>query len=535
MCWPLDPRIAFAAFFAITSLSFSIPAQSYEAEMRALAEKLAARLELTNQKTGSVLDFTNLDGTPTTLGRFLAQELSDQLIAVSKKIKLVDRANLQHLLRENKLTESGLLDRTTSKKLGNLAGIDTFLIGTSVVFGNTIRLNVRAISTETQIIVASQATTIPTSGLETFIRSNIENGNVTSIELVTECDRLAANPNDLKRPKDISGVEFSDIDPSRAGPACDDAMQQYAAATRFVYQAGRVADARKDYARAQQLYGQAAESGYSAAMSSLGLLYVKGTGVRQDYDEARRWFERGAALGDRSATGRLGVLYFNGWGVPKDLAEARRLYEKAAALGDAASIRNIGSLYASGNGVAKNYVEARRWWEKAAALGDASAMGNLGVLYVSGLGVRQDYAEGRRWYEKAIELGDAAAMGNLGVLYGNGWGVRQDHNEAVRWFERAAALGDIKSMMNIGKSKAAVAGPRQDYADARRWFEKAAGLGSADAMTNLGIFYAHGLGVRQDEAEALRWLEKAAALNGTNARQALNGMQFWIFPERMLK
>lgn len=177
MYWSVLRRFVFLALFTLVAWTTPHSAICYETEVRGLAEKLVTGLDLADHKTGSVLDFTNLDGTPSMLGRFLALELADQLVAVSKKTKFVDRANLQYLLRENKMTEGGLLDPATSKKLGKVAGIDTFIVGTLVVLGDKIRLSVRAIAAETQIIVASQSTTLQTSEFPTFVRDDSRDGD----------------------------------------------------------------------------------------------------------------------------------------------------------------------------------------------------------------------------------------------------------------------------------------------------------------------------------------------------------------------
>ncbi len=146
-------NLAFAASVA--------SAQGYEADLRSVAASLVAKLEEANKRSSTVLDFTDLQGSPTELGRFLAQELSDQLVADSKKVSFVDRANLQVLLREHKLSVEGLVNPESIAKIGNLVGIDTIVIGTTTMMGDTIRLSVRAIDVETGRIVVSQATNLP--------------------------------------------------------------------------------------------------------------------------------------------------------------------------------------------------------------------------------------------------------------------------------------------------------------------------------------------------------------------------------------
>src|SRR6185503_278428 len=67
-------------------------------------------------------------------------------------------------------------------------------------------------------------------------------------DLVTDCDRLAASPFDTQRPREIAGVPTGKIEVPPAARACDEAMTRYPEVARFAYQAGRVADARGDYA-----------------------------------------------------------------------------------------------------------------------------------------------------------------------------------------------------------------------------------------------------------------------------------------------
>lgn len=159
MKWNTVSGIVAAICLAIFSTSV-VRAQSYEAALLAIAKSLVSKLEEANQRSGTVLDFTDLQGVPNELGRFLAQELSDQLVGAGRKISFVDRANLQTLLRENKLSVEGLVDPESSRKLGNLIGIDTIIFGTTTPMGDKIRLSVRAVNVETGKIVASQAATL---------------------------------------------------------------------------------------------------------------------------------------------------------------------------------------------------------------------------------------------------------------------------------------------------------------------------------------------------------------------------------------
>jgi curli biogenesis system outer membrane secretion channel CsgG len=150
------------ALQVISAFFFSV--QAYEAQLRTVAAKFVMQLETAGQKSGTVLDFTDLQGQGTELGRFLAQEFADQLVGAAKSISFIDRANLQHLLKENKLSMEGLVNPESSRRLGNLIGIDTIIFGTVTPIGKSVRLSIRAVAVETGKIIASQSVTLSAVG-----------------------------------------------------------------------------------------------------------------------------------------------------------------------------------------------------------------------------------------------------------------------------------------------------------------------------------------------------------------------------------
>lgn len=302
-------------------------------------------------------------------------------------------------------------------------------------------------------------------------------------DLVTDCDRLAANPEDPQHQRSVAGVLINQIDIVPAQKACDDAMRQYPNVVRFIYQAGRIAAAQKDYERARQLYEKAATDGEAGSMNNLGILFLNGQGVAKDLAEARDWYQRAAAAGSAAAMANLGRLYAGGIGVAKDYTEALAWYRKSVAADNAVGMTGLGYLYEVGTGVPEDINEARQWYEKAAAKGYPTAMTNLGNLYRDGRGVTQDYAEALRWYQRAAALGDANGMNNIGVLYFDGKGVAKDVTEARRWYEKAAAAGAPVAMRNLGGIYSNGSGVARDPGEARKWYEKAVAAGDEPSKT----------------------------------------------------
>src|SRR6201999_1025877 len=73
-------------------------------------------------------------------------------------------------------------------------------------------------------------------------------------DLVTDCDRLAGMPSDTGIPTSLHGIDLDKIDIPSAVTACNDSMQKYPDVPRFAFEAGRVAQDRKDFAQARSLY-----------------------------------------------------------------------------------------------------------------------------------------------------------------------------------------------------------------------------------------------------------------------------------------
>jgi TPR repeat protein len=232
-------------------------------------------------------------------------------------------------------------------------------------------------------------------------------------DLVTDCDRLAAMPSDTRHPPSLPGVELDKVNVAAATAACNEAMQQYPDVMRFAFEAGRVAQLRKDFVQARDLYEKAFAGGYAMAANGLGNLYSDGEGVRKDMVQASQWYKKAADGGEPAGMIALAYLYQTGSGVAKNCPEAIRLYDTAGKAGLSAAINDMGLLYYGGVCVQRDYAVARSWFERAIALGDGQAMNNMGDIYNGGHGVPRNTKLVREWFEKSAALGVPEARENL--------------------------------------------------------------------------------------------------------------------------
>jgi TolB-like protein len=143
-------------------------------DLKTLSSTLANRIGSSGRRAIAVVDFTDLRGNVTELGRFLTEELSVDLLTNAKGFEVVDRTHLKALLQEHKLASTGLIDPQTARQLGRVAGVDGLVTGTITPFGDTLRLSVKVLDTTTARMIAASTADIPkTKAIEELLGREI--------------------------------------------------------------------------------------------------------------------------------------------------------------------------------------------------------------------------------------------------------------------------------------------------------------------------------------------------------------------------
>jgi TolB-like protein len=168
-------RKLISLFIVLSSLLISNTVTAYEKEIKTISTTLAEGISKGGKRTVAVVDFTDLQGNITELGRFIAEELSVNLTAMAKGFEVIDRIHLKSILTEHKLSLSGLVNPETVKQLGKIAGVDAIVTGTVTPFGDSIRVSVKVITTDTAKIITASTGDIPkTKAIEELIAKGIE-------------------------------------------------------------------------------------------------------------------------------------------------------------------------------------------------------------------------------------------------------------------------------------------------------------------------------------------------------------------------
>jgi len=176
--------------------------QTLNQEMAGLADKLSKALVAQGFKSVAAVDFTDLQGQPTELGRYLSERVAVEIVSAGG-VTMVDRANIKSILAEHKLTEEGLVNPANAKKLGEFAGVDAILIG-NVTALEGIELMVKAISTDSAKIVAAGRIAFPkTSDIQQLLNRGISTTTLLTGSQTTPLPTgTPVNPGDIAT-KDI--------------------------------------------------------------------------------------------------------------------------------------------------------------------------------------------------------------------------------------------------------------------------------------------------------------------------------------------
>jgi TolB-like protein len=129
--------------------------QTLETQLQPIATAIAAGCQAAGARRIAVADLTDLQGQVTELGRFLAEELEVSLLGTTPKIDIIDRSNLGRILAERKLSVTGIVNPATAKQLGQIAGVDGIVTGTITPLGDTFRLTIKVVATDTATVIAA--------------------------------------------------------------------------------------------------------------------------------------------------------------------------------------------------------------------------------------------------------------------------------------------------------------------------------------------------------------------------------------------
>jgi TolB-like protein len=104
-----------------------------------------------------IIDFQSLndEAKQSNLGKVVSEMLTTSFVN-SEAFKILERQQLENLVKEFRLSASGIIDTSDAKEIGKLAGADAIVTGSVIQIGDELRLDARIIEVESGIILFAE-------------------------------------------------------------------------------------------------------------------------------------------------------------------------------------------------------------------------------------------------------------------------------------------------------------------------------------------------------------------------------------------
>jgi len=92
------------------------------------------------------------------LGKIVSEMLTTSFVN-SESFKIIEREQLQKVIKEFQLSQSGIIDTSYAKQIGKITGADAIVTGSVIKIGSNLRLDARIIDVESGIILTAEKCT----------------------------------------------------------------------------------------------------------------------------------------------------------------------------------------------------------------------------------------------------------------------------------------------------------------------------------------------------------------------------------------
>jgi hypothetical protein len=166
--------LALVTFFKVASAQ-----NDSKQELKKLADDITQQINQKGNKRIAVANFTDQQNNVTELGKFLSQQFIVNLIR--NGLDVVDRSRIEDLMEENKMNAKGLLDPKNQAKLGQLAGIEAIVVGTTTPSDKSVELVITVLDiARGSGIAGTDGSITRTDAMNNLLRSNVKTGGGSS-------------------------------------------------------------------------------------------------------------------------------------------------------------------------------------------------------------------------------------------------------------------------------------------------------------------------------------------------------------------
>jgi TolB-like protein len=104
--------------------------------------------------TVAVLDFVNINGEVSVLGRYFAEASINHLVK-NPRFRVVERFQIEQIMAEQDFSSSDYVSEETASRLGRMLGAEAVVMGTLTKTGLHINVNMKFVDTNTGAILST--------------------------------------------------------------------------------------------------------------------------------------------------------------------------------------------------------------------------------------------------------------------------------------------------------------------------------------------------------------------------------------------
>jgi hypothetical protein len=153
--------LAVAVLCGALGIELRADSEGTDKAISTLAEKISAAIRKAGVKKVAVMDFPDLDGKQTALGKYVAEKISVELVEHREGFSVMERANLDSILSEHKLTVEGLVEPANAQALHQFSGVNALVLGKIASLDDATTITARILLTESGEITGASSVKIP--------------------------------------------------------------------------------------------------------------------------------------------------------------------------------------------------------------------------------------------------------------------------------------------------------------------------------------------------------------------------------------
>jgi tetratricopeptide (TPR) repeat protein len=263
------------------------------------------------------------------------------------------------------------------------------------------------------------------------------------------------------------------------------------------WQLGRIAQAQRDFAAAEQWYRksleikerQGNEHGAAITYHQLGVIAEE----QRDFAAAEQWYRKSLEIKERQGNehgaayslGQLGNLYYARREFEAASQSYQRCLEISDRLGDQSSSANAYHQLGMVAQEQRDFAAAEQWYRKSLEIDERQGNEHGAAIAYHQLGIiaeeQRDFAAAELWYRKSLEInerqgnehGAAQTYHQLGIIAQE----QSDFAAAEQWYHKSLEIkerqgnehGAASTWFQLGR----IAEEQRDVAVAEQWFQRA--------------------------------------------------------------